>query len=411
MPKSIESNHILPLSILTFSELIYTQLAKTRSIYDEVITSYHSVKVLIRMGYAINEKLIPFSKYTRPGKDINVKGVVIHWTANEAKGANAEMHYRYFSRSTRYASAHYFVDDKQILRIIPENEMAYHVGSRSYKTSKYGSYPNASMIGVEMCVNSDADFKETYKRSVWLVAHLLKKYGLGLDDLERHYDITGKNCPAMFTEKHWGKINNAYGQKYMGMNAEDAYRKFKKDVAEVMNPPAKPAPAKPTTDNSIGILEVLVPALNVRSDANFSASIVKTINKGEKYKVYGEKNGLYQVGKTQWTSANSKYVRYIPHPKPSPSPKSDVHVVQKGDNLWEISRTYGVSVQDIKEWNNMRSDVIQPGDALVVSKSHIVVKGDTLWGISRKYDISVDELKKLNGMTSNVINPGDVLKV
>lgn len=189
------------------------------------------------MSYTINEALIPFRKYTRPGKKIAVKGVVIHWTANERKGAGTRNHFTYFSNSTSYASAHYFVDTNEILRLIPDNEMAYHVGSKTYKTKKYGAYPNDCMIGVEMCVNIDGNFNETYKKSVWLVAHLLKKHKLTINELERHYDITGKDCPKMF-------VTDATGQKYLQMSAVAAWQKFQTDVKAAMVTPA-PKPVAP----------------------------------------------------------------------------------------------------------------------------------------------------------------------
>lgn len=276
--------------------------------------------------YTIQEKLIPINKFSRPGTKITVKGVVIHWTANEGKGADNNAHYNYFAKlKDRYASAHYFVDSKGILLIIPENEMAYHVGAQSYKTKKYGSYPNNAMIGVEMCVNSDGDFNETYRRAVWLCATLLKKYKLSINELERHYDITGKDCPKMF-------VTDSYGQKYMGMSASSAWNKFKKDVQAVMNgvSPTKisakeTTPSKTTSSSSsshypydktkgIGTLTILADQLNIRADASFSSAIKKVARKGQVYYVYGEKNGLYDIG-GGWVSANAQYVKFTPHPK------------------------------------------------------------------------------------------------
>lgn len=204
--------------------------------------------------YTIVEKLIPVNGYTRPGKKlVAVRGVVIHWTANERRGADAQAHYRFFSQAKVKASAHYFVDDKTILRIIPEDEMAYHVGAKQYKTNQFGSYPNNCLIGVEMCVNADGNFAETYKRAVWLVADILKRYNLNPDTcLVRHFDVTGKDCPRMF-------VNDAAAQKYMGMTAEAAWQKFRSDVKTLFHSTSKtsdiPTPAASPQSNDKPLLK------------------------------------------------------------------------------------------------------------------------------------------------------------
>lgn len=176
------------------------------------------------MTYQIEEKLLHVNEYTRPGDKIVPYGVVIHWTANEDEGADRLRHYKYFNNNKVKASAHYFVDCEGILRIIPENEMAYHVGAKHYKTTRFGTYPNAHLIGVEMCVNSDGVFSETYKRAVWVVADIIRRHKWDVDSaLVRHFDITGKDCPKMFT-------HDSYAKKYMGMTAAAAYGKFRNDV-------------------------------------------------------------------------------------------------------------------------------------------------------------------------------------
>ncbi|GEB33715.1 N-acetylmuramoyl-L-alanine amidase [Brevibacillus parabrevis] len=69
-----------------------------------------------------------------PGTKMVPKGLVIHWTANERKGADAVANRNYFNKPTTEASAHYIVDDWQIVRCLPEIEMGYHVGAKSYKS-------------------------------------------------------------------------------------------------------------------------------------------------------------------------------------------------------------------------------------------------------------------------------------
>ncbi|MBS8264440.1 LysM peptidoglycan-binding domain-containing protein [Mesobacillus boroniphilus] len=88
-------------------------------------------------------------------------------------------------------------------------------------------------------------------------------------------------------------------------------------------------------------------------------------------------------------------------------------VVHKGDTLWGISKEYGVTVDSLKKWNNLTSDVIHPNDLLEVSpiKYAQVRKGDTLWSIAKAYDVTVNDLKDWNKLSSDLIHPGMRLAV
>lgn len=166
----------------------------------------------------------------RPGKIIVPKGVVIHWTANPNTGADAMANRHYFNKPTTAASTHYIVDDKQIVRCLPETEMGYHVGAKSYKRdalARLSSYPNNCTIGIEMCVNADGRFPVMYQKTVELVVHILKRYGWGVDKLWRHYDITGKTCPAFFVADQEAKM-------YRGLSADEAWKRFKEDVHNLL---------------------------------------------------------------------------------------------------------------------------------------------------------------------------------
>lgn len=146
------------------------------------------------------------NKKGRPGTKITPVGLVMHWTANTGKGANAKANRNYFNSGVS-ASAHYIVDSEEILQCVPENEMAYHVGAKKYKTNKFGSYPNSKLIGIEMCVNIDGVWSRTYANSVKLAADILKRHKWTVANLYRHYDITGKDCPKMMIDdKQWDKF-------------------------------------------------------------------------------------------------------------------------------------------------------------------------------------------------------------
>ena len=101
----------------------------------------------------------------------------------------------------------------------------------------------------------------------------------------------------------------------------------------------------------------------------------------------------------------------------------DVYTVKKGDSLWSISQKYNISVKELIELNNLNNLTLQINQKLKVPKTiiiepeendteiYIVEKNDTLWSISRKFNISVNELKELNNLTSNLLSIGQQLKI
>lgn len=139
-----------------------------------------------------------------------VRAIVMHWTANTDKGAHALANRNYFNLGSRYASAHYVVDDHSIIQCLPDNEVGYHVGAKRYEPAGRalmagtGLNPNYYTLGIEMCVNKDGDWVKTYGASAELAAYLLIKHNPPEPQLLRHFDITGKDCPKMMiTPEPW----------------------------------------------------------------------------------------------------------------------------------------------------------------------------------------------------------------
>lgn len=167
------------------------------------------------------------NQFSRPGyKLLRVSKIVMHYTANP--GASADNHRRYFrDLKNRYASAHIFIDDKEAICIIPLNEVAYHANERSCKltalqasTSYYrGGNANLTSIGIEMCLDKNGNITAaTFNRSVDVAAELCKTYDLTASDIIRHYDVTGKNCPAPWVAKpsELTRFRNAVNAKLKG---------------------------------------------------------------------------------------------------------------------------------------------------------------------------------------------------
>ena len=96
---------------------------------------------------------------------------------------------------------------------------------------------------------------------------------------------------------------------------------------------------------------------------------------------------------------------------------SATHMVRAGDSLWEIARSYGVTVDELSGWNSLDSDgAIYPGDRLELREVGLLVyrvrAGDTLSGIASRYEIGMAELARWNGMTRDeLIHPGDEIRI
>ncbi|MFF3024520.1 LysM peptidoglycan-binding domain-containing protein [Gottfriedia sp. NPDC057948] len=82
--------------------------------------------------------------------------------------------------------------------------------------------------------------------------------------------------------------------------------------------------------------------------------------------------------------------------------------VKKGDTLWDLSRANNATVENTKMLNGITSDLIHPGDKLVIApeKHYEVKKGDTLWDIAQNHDVTVSQLQEWNNIHTDLIQPG-----
>lgn len=139
----------------------------------------------------------------RDNKDI--KFICVHDTGNRNKGANAEMHYRYFNGGNRNASADFFVDDKQILQINNYNKhYSWAVGDGK---GAYG-ITNKNSVSVEMCIAADIDYNKMFDNTVQLVKYLMDKLKISPNNVVRHYDASKKNCPGTMSANGWRNWNS-----------------------------------------------------------------------------------------------------------------------------------------------------------------------------------------------------------
>ena len=158
----------------------------------------------------IDVELLTPNEYSRPGiKNETIRGIVVHYTANP--GSTAMENRDYFeslkdSHETKVSSNFVIGLEGEIVQCIPTWEMAYASNDR-----------NGDTISIECChPDETGQFREaTYKSLVQLCAWLCQKYDLSTDDIIRHYDVTGKNCPKYFVEN------------------PEAWKQFQADVAKI----------------------------------------------------------------------------------------------------------------------------------------------------------------------------------
>lgn len=103
-------------------------------------------------------------------------------------------------------------------------------------------------------------------------------------------------------------------------------------------------------------------------------------------------------------------------PKNNTTSNDNIYIVKPGDSLYKIANMYGMSVNELKELNNLTSNLLSIGQQLKVGESanipadtYIVKSGDSLYSIAKKFNISVDDLKRANNKTSNLLSIGERL--
>ncbi len=98
---------------------------------------------------------------------------------------------------------------------------------------------------------------------------------------------------------------------------------------------------------------------------------------------------------------------------------SNYYTVKSGDSLWSISKKFGITVDELKQVNNLTSNLLSIGQNLLIptkesettTDEYIVQKGDTLYGIANKFNTTVDNLKSINNLTTDSLSIGQVLKL
>jgi N-acetylmuramoyl-L-alanine amidase CwlA len=260
---------------------------------------------------------------TRCGlKLIKVQAVVDHSTANP--GADAEDHFRYFNETLpaqndrlpekykRYASANIFVDRNKALELVPLGEVCFQANDGGTKSLKLdtlrATHPrykegNANLLtlSVEMCLEPDGSIHPDTLERTALVHKYLQKLYPQLKDTQnrfiRHFDVTGKNCPAPMVKNVglWNELLRLTDAEEV-KEVESIYW----DGVEMQK-------------GQMGRISILKPINLWKRDEDNNLHFERILWQGEKYRVYGYDDlydGQYAVGGGYWITKMDGYVKY-----------------------------------------------------------------------------------------------------
>lgn len=142
---------------------------------------------------------------------------------------------------------------------------------------------------------------------------------------------------------------------------------------------------------------------------NISVDKLKELN--------GLKSNLISVGQNLLVSElNASNIN------PNNNNNNTYYTVVKGDSLWSIAKKFNTTVDNLKKLNNLNSNLLQIGQKLIVNENassnsetnlikYTVVKGDTLYSISRKFNTTVSEISSINNLKTNILQIGQELLV
>lgn len=119
--------------------------------------------------------------------------------------------------------------------------------------------------------------------------------------------------------------------------------------------------------------------------------------------------------KNNWQNYTEAVVKGIAEYTNTPYDKGidNYYIVKKGDTLYSIAKTYNTTVDNIKKLNNLTSNTLSIGQKIRLNdqidnpkedNTYIVKSGDTLYSIAKKFNIKVDNLKEANNLTSNMLS-------
>lgn len=186
------------------------------------------------MSYTIKEQLANSGNYGGSRNASQIRYLVYHYTGND--GDRAANNAKYFQNNIVKASAHYFVDDTTVWRSVPDLKVAWSVGGSKYANAHktgggtmYGVITNTNNLSIEMC---DTIRNGVYQASEATLANaaalgraLMEKYDIPIENVYRHFDVTGKHCPSyLVNAQKWAEFKKRLEVKIMDNTPSGAHK-------------------------------------------------------------------------------------------------------------------------------------------------------------------------------------------
>lgn len=186
------------------------------------------------MSYTIKEQLANSGNYGGSRNASQIRYLVYHYTGND--GDRAANNAKYFQNNIVKASAHYFVDDTTVWRSVPDLKVAWSVGGSKYANADktgggtmYGVITNTNSLSIEMC---DTIRNGVYQASEATLANaaalgraLMEKYDIPIENVYRHFDVTGKHCPSyLVNAQKWAEFKKRLEVKIMDNTPSPAHK-------------------------------------------------------------------------------------------------------------------------------------------------------------------------------------------
>lgn len=186
------------------------------------------------MSYTLKEQLANSGNYGGSRNASQIRYLVYHYTGND--GDKAANNAKYFQNNIVKVSAHYFVDDTTVWRSVPDLKVAWSVGGSKYANADktgggtmYGVITNTNSLSIEMC---DTIRNGVYQASEATLANaaalgraLMEKYDIPIENVYRHFDVTGKHCPSyLVNAQKWAEFKKRLEVKIMDNTSSPAHK-------------------------------------------------------------------------------------------------------------------------------------------------------------------------------------------